>query len=314
MDLVVKTIEYRVAEFFGSDSNQVLEDLTRQAWSKFSDSDGRTIEISGNLFHRGLQASDIHTGFAIHCARYRENQPMGTISDKPMPKVDVKEFRLTDGQHFIGTDFMAIIKGNNVICLNCHVGARRLQAYLKDLFEKAKMPDEAEKFLLARVGNFNKISKIKFHGVKRVDYNVYMTDLIASHLDDITPSKKSPSYQIKKAFGSLFGNIKSLKDIRNSEQGKLSIGLTIPNGDTEVAKQSIEDFAKQVVREDENESFTIHLKKNGGKIMSDELAVTKKVSIKPWANTVDVLDAWQKMSNYMDEVLVDYSPAARRTT
>ena len=312
MDLLVKTIEYRVAEFFGANSNQVLEDLTRQAWGTFSDGDGRTIEISGNLFHRGLQASDLHTGFAIHCARYRENQSMGTISDKPKPRVDVEEFRLTGGKHFLGTDFMAIIKGNNVICLNCHVGARRLQAYLCDLFEKAGMPDEARKFLLNRVGNFSKISKIKLHGVKRIDYNVYMTDLMVSHLEDTVSSSKSPSHQIKEVFGILFGNVRSLRDIRNSEQGKLSLGISIPGGDTEVAKQSIDDFAEQVVREDENEPFTIHLRKNGGKITSDELSVTKKVSIRPWANTVDLFDAWQKMSDYMDEVLVDYPPAIRR--
>ena len=305
MTYVTRTIEYRNAVF--RDQSQVLEDLTRKAWNSFSDSEGRTFDSDGGISHCGLRASEVYDGYAIHCARYTDNQSMGTIStNTSQSEVNVEELPPPKGKNFVNTDFMAIIKGNSVICLNCHVGAKRLIVYLKDLFERAQFPIEARKFSLVRVADFDKTLEIAENGVKRIDYNVHMTDLLESHMKEIAPQKKKLSTHMNESLEYMVGGIKTLKNIRESEKGILNVGMNIPSGDTDTAKQCIEDFAKQIVDEDEDESFTIHLRKGGQIIRSNELAVTKRIPLKPWTNSVDVFDAWRKMSDYMSEVEPKY--------
>lgn len=316
MDTVTRTIEYRLAAFV--DETQVLEDLARKAWIHFKDSKERTVSPDGEISHCGLRMSDAYDGFAIHCARYVDDQSMGTISDTSQKQeVDIEELMPPIGKNFVKVDFMAIIKENSVICLNCHVGAKRLLVYLKSLFEKANFPEEARKFSLERVADFDKVLEISEKGVKKIEYNVVMTDLLASHFDEMTIPDESLSGQnivdcMNDGLNNLIGGIKPLSQIRESKQGALSVGINIPAGDTEIAKLCMNEFAMKIVDEEDSDPFTIHLRKGGQVIKSDELAVTRRVGLKPWTNSVDVTDAWGKMSEFMSEVEPKYKDKRRK--
>lgn len=314
MDHITRTIEYRLATFV--DETQVLEDLTRRAWNHFSDSKERTVSPDGETSHCGLRMSEAYDGFAIHCARYIDDQSMGTISDTSQKQeVDIEELMPPAGKNFVKVDFMAIIKGNSVICLNCHVGAKRLLVYLKNLFEKANFPEESRKFSLERVADFDKVLEISEKGVRKIEYNVVMTDLLGSHLDEMTAKSKDLSAQnivghMNESLANLVGGIKSLDQIRKSKLGAVSVGINVPAGDTEVAKLCINEFATEIA-EEESEPFIIHLRKGGQVIKSDELAVTRRVSLKPWTSSVDVTDAWGKMNEFMSEIEPKYREKRR---
>lgn len=302
MPRLSKTLEYRRAKFLNDKQN--LEQLIRQAWSQSKNRSERTITLTTNESISGLSARNSHTnGFAVHCARYIDGQSVGTIKRTPAPEVEVGEKNPEPDENFLNSDFMALIKGNHVISMNCGRNAASLRIYLYDFFRKAKLPDSSRQFDLIRIGRPDKIAIINAVGVGKVDLKIGISETTASELitrSDDSVWQKSKS-AIAEALQAITAKDENLEKIRNAEQGTVTVSINIPKRDLSVAKKGLNSFAEEVVEDEESGNFTIYLR-DGSTIRSDEISVKKRITLEAIANSVNVRQTWDEMEKYMSDL------------
>ncbi|ABD55810.1 hypothetical protein Jann_2893 [Jannaschia sp. CCS1] len=299
-----KTLEYRRARFL--DDGQNLEALVRQAWGQFGTQAERTITFSDDRSSCGLRARDCNAnGFAVHCGRYTDGQGVGTIPTVPAPEVEVGERPPEPGENFLNSDLMALISGNHVICMNCGRNAGSLRIYLQQLFRKAGMPDESRQFELVRIGSPDKLAIIEAVGVKSIDLEVDISE--ATAFEVVEGDGGGGIWQsIKQNFGNALAAVtardESVEQLRTAERGTMKVSINVPKGDLDAAKHGLDDFAEEVVEDEESDAFTIHLRDGRTTIKPNEVSVRKQVKLETAANSVSVFQAWDAMETYMGEL------------
>ena len=299
-----KILEYRRARFL--DDGQNLEQLVRQAWGQFETQADRTITVGGDRSTAGLRARDFNgDGFAVHCGRYIDGQGVGTIQTAPAPEVNVGEQSPKLGENFLNSDLMALIKGNQVICMNCGRNAGSLRIYFQQLFRKAGFDDASRQFELVRIANPDKVAIIVAVGVKRVDLEISIADATAAELIDGIGGG-SIWHNITNSFGGAFqaitGQDETVEQIRQAEKGTMKVSINVPKGDLSAAKEGLAQLSEEVVEDEDSEGYTIHLG-NGDTIKPNEVSVRKQVNLEAAANSVSVLQAWDAMQGYMAELM-----------
>lgn len=265
----------------------------------------RTVTYSDGRSNCGLRGQDFGDhGFAIHCGKYTDGQSVGTISTAPAPDVEVGERPPNRGENFLNSDFMAFIKDNHVICLNCGRNAGSLRIYLQMLFSKASLPEGARQFELARIGSPNKIARIEAVGVRSVSLEVDISEATASSIID-DGDGDGVWDTIKRSLGQAVEVIaardQDLEQLRSAEKGTVSVSINVPKGDIQTAKNGLDNFAEEIVEDDDAEGFVIHLR-DGNTIKPNEVSIRKSVKLTTAANSVSVLQAWDEMEKYIGEL------------
>lgn len=304
MARLTKTLEYRRARFL--DDGQNLEQLVRQAWGQYGTQAERTVTSSDERSTCGLRSRNrIGGGIAVHCARYTDGQGVGTIPTIPAPEVEVAERAPEPGENFLNSDFMAFIRDNHVICMNCGRSAGSLRIYLQQLFRKARFPDAAGQFEIVRIGNPKKLAMIEEFGVKSIDMEVEISEATAAVIVD-GAGRGSFWRSIKNNIGSTFTAItardESVGNLRRAEKGSVKVSINVPQSDLSAAKDGLNDFSAEVLEDEESDDFVIHLRGGGGTIKPNEVSVRKQVKLEAMANSVSVFQAWDAMETYMDEL------------
>lgn len=299
-----KTLEYRRARFI--DDGQNLEQLVRQAWGQFGTQAERTITVGGDRSTAGLRARDCNEdGFAMHCGRYIDGQGVGTIQTAPAPEVGVGEQPPEPGENFLNSDLMALIRGNQVICMNCGRNAGSLRIYFQKLFSKAGFDNASRQFELVRIANPDKVAIIEAVGVKRVDLEISIADATAAELIDESGGGgiwQNITDSLGGALQAITGQDEVVEKIRQAEKGTMRVSINVPKGDLSAAKEGLAQLSEEVVEDEDSESYTIHLG-NGDTIKPKEVSVRKQVKLEAAANSVSVFQAWDEMQSYMAELL-----------
>ena len=288
-----KTLEYRRARFLGDTKDNNLETLVRQSWEKFPNQTDRVVTFGDDRSIVGLRSKSFDSrGFALHCANYTDGQGVGTLSTKPEPEVNVQELPPPDGANFQDSAFMALIRGGDVVCLNCGRNAASLRVYLQRLFEKADLAEDERKFELVRIFDPKMLKRIEDVGVKGFDMKAGLSEA------DLSVISASGGSLLKRIFG---------KDdcLRHAKDSTATVMLSINakgradrSDITELAKDAAQKF---VYGEESEEDFTIRLK-NGQTIKSNEMSWRKTVSLSRRAKSVAVDDAWLEMVTYLKEL------------
>lgn len=303
MPRTVKTLEYRRARWL--DAGQNLEELARAAWGNFGTQLERTIIRSGNRSISGLRAHDFgQRGFAIHCARYTNGQSVGTVPMAPAANAEVGERQPNAGENFMSSDFMALLKDNHLVVMNCGRNAGALRDFLTALFAKADFADATRQVELVRIGDLNKLAMIEAVGVKTVDLKVDIAEATAVDMaqDGAAGFWTNAKNEIAGAFRAITAQDENISQLRLAEQGTVTVSINVKKGDLEVAKSGLDQLAEAVADDDEAESFVIHLR-NSQTIKADEVTVKKQVRLDEVANSVSVQQAWDEMATYYDELM-----------
>ncbi len=199
---------------------------------------------------------------------------------------------------------MALIRDNHVICMNCGRNAGSLRIYFQQLFRKAGFPDESRQFEIVRIGSPDKLAIIEAVGVKRVDLEMDIAEATGAELiEDIGGGGMWSA--IKSNFGGAFnavtGRDESVEQLRRAERGTVRVSINVPKGDLEAAKGGLDDFAEEVIEDEESDAFVIHLR-DGATIKPNEVSVRKQVKLETVANSVSVFQAWDTMETYLSEL------------
>ncbi len=304
MPQVSKTLEYRRARWLQDEQN--LEELVRSAWGQFDTQLSRTIDQGERRAIAGLRSHDFgRNGFAVHCVRYTDRQSIGTIPMTPAASADISERPPEHGENFLNSDFMALIKDNHVVGLNCGRNAASLRQYFERLFRKARFNDATRQFELVRIGSPDKVAMIEAVGVKRIDMNVGVSEASAAHLLDAQDGQGIWN-RVQNNFGAALSAItaqdEELEQIRLMEKGTVKVSINVHKGDLLSVRQSLNHLAEEIAEDDEADDFVIHLRDGKTTIKASEVAVRKQVRLEAAANSVSVRDAWDAMDSYFREL------------
>ncbi len=303
MPQISKTLEYRRARF--NVPGQQLEQLTRQAWGHFGTHLDRVVHRADRAIVTGMKDRDeAQYGFAIHCARFYDRQGVGTIPMAPAAQVDLGERQPDANENFLNADFLALIRGNHTICLNCGRNGGALGNYLAKLFQKAGMPRDVQMFELTRVGNPNTLAIIERVGVKGVDMKIDIAEATAVELingEHAGGFGQSTKRAIREVFRSLTARDAKLSQLRQAERGSVTVSINVGKGDLVAAQDGLDHLAGEIVEDEGADGYLIRLR-DGAVITPDEVSVKKAVKIEAHGNSVSVIQAWDAMRTYMEEL------------
>lgn len=303
-----KTLEYWIARL-DTDSGKNLQELVREAWGEFDNHINRSFHTSKGHSYRGLYSSDDrYSGFAIQCAQYTVDQPVGIISDE----VTEERFGMEsppDKKQFVSADLMAYIKGNRIVCLNCGPNANRLASFLKELFDYSGV-GKVENLLLSRGTNIDKIALIREFKVKGIEFNVALTKAMDYKLQKDRSPKDNPLKSAVKDIAGQFIDDKALEEEiskSSDEHFRIKIEALGFGRGVHPVLQNVDEIAKEIIEDDDEdyESVAIRLR-NNSVIKSNEISAKKNVPIQSNGNSVNVTDAWKKMDEYMNEIETNY--------
>lgn len=304
MPQINKTLEYRRARFIDP-AGQDLEQLTRHAWGQFATHVDRAVNGSNHATIAGMRGQDAGgLGFSVHGARFNDGQGIGTIPMVPAAEVDLGERPPNAGENFVNSDFLALIRGNHVICLNCGRSGGALRSYLSALFKKAGMPIETQQFELVRVGNPKNLAIIENVGVKSIALKVDISEAAAVEVIDGDGGGGAWQNAVKyigEAFRGLTAADADLRQLREAEQGTVTVLINVKKGDLSTARDGLDHLAGEFVDDDEADGYVIHLR-DKTKITPSEVSVQKSVRLEAHANSVSVFQAWDAMRTYMEEL------------
>ncbi len=303
MPQINKTLEYRRARF--NTPGQNLEQLTRQAWGQFATHVDRAVNGSNHATVAGMRGRDEGgLEFSVHGARFNDGQGVGTIPMVPAAEVDLGERQPNAGENFVNSDFLALIRGNHVICLNCGRNGGALRGYLSALFKKAGFPVDAQQFELVRVGNPKNLAVIEAVGVRSIDLKVSISEATADEIIDGPAGGGAWKNAVKKigeAFLGLTEKDAELQQLREAEQGSVTVSINVDKRDVTSAPHGLDHLASEFVEDEEADGYIIHLR-DDTKITPHEITVRKPVKLEAHANSVSVFQAWDAMREFMGEL------------
>ena len=304
MPAVTKTLEYRRARF--NENNINLEMLTRAAWAMFPTHMERSVPGSNHATVTGLQGRDFGTlGFAIHGARYHAGQGVGIIPMVPSTTVELGERPPEDGENFLSSDFLALIKDNHLICLNCGRGGGALRAYLSNLIAKSGRPPVDQQFELNRVARPKHFEMLRKVGVAHVDMRI---NLKAATLDVLEENSGRPvgfwgaiRQQVGELVATMARKDSEIGNLRDAENGYVTVSIDLQKRDITRARHGMDRLASELVEDDEADDYVIRLK-DSTKITPNEMSVQKLVKLEARANSVGVGQAWEAMCRYVKDL------------
>lgn len=300
---VYKTLEYRRARF--NVAGQDLEALLRQAWARFPTQIARAVTRRDGVATTALKSRDFGAaGFALQCARFVDGQGVGTIPMSPVASADLGERPPVAGENYLNTGFFGLVRSNHVVCLDCGRNGGALRNYLAELFRQAGFPAAAQQFELIRVGSPDKLAIIQRVGVKKIDLSVGIASATAEEVLEPDAGggflRRARGY-IGEAIRGITALDQDLEQLRESEQGMVTVSINVKEGDLAAAKDGLDHLASEIVEDEDAEAFVIHLR-DGNTIRPDQVAVSKRLRIEAHANSVSPVQAWNAMNDYMMEL------------
>lgn len=306
MARISRFIEYRRVAWIADGFS--LEDRLRVAWARLPNNTDRIVQFGNDVCVMGVSSADHRAnGFAIHCARYAEQQGVGVLDMTPAPVGTLRERRPGNDENFLNTDFFAMVSGDHVITLNAMRNAASLRSYLHALFQHARLEDGSTMFDLLRIADANEMARIDAVGVQSVKMGLGIEEATADRINEIGARRagqsvyqriREPMIQMINSIGAMQGKPANLA---NSRKGTMQVLINIPSRDLIAGKVGIDGVAEGLVQDEDATDFVIMLR-NGETITPDEIAVKKRVTLERLANTVRAEDVWREMANYMNEL------------
>ena len=298
-----KTLEYRRVRWL--DVPQDLEALVRQAWGQFGTQAERTVSFRDQTTTTGLRARDgFGRGYAIHCARYTDGQAVATVPRAPASQVVVGRRDPGPHENFMDADFMAVLRGDHVVCLGCGRNAGRLRNYLVRLFQLAGMPEGALKFEIVRIARPDKVRLIGERGVKGIDLRAGIAEATMTALAGRAAGGgiwQTIKQEMGGALRAITQRDETLEQVRLAEHGTVKLVLDLPKKELTTAKDGFDHLAEEIVEDEDADGYIIRLR-GGDTIKPEEISVRREVKIEAYANSVSADAAWDEMLAYMDDL------------
>lgn len=309
-----KTLEYRQAQWLRPHSGGTLEEILRTLWTRHPHHMDRIAETNADDRIIGMQSKDFGSdGFAISCAKYTDGESVGTISMDRRAPTDIGDQPPQVNENYLRSGFLVFARGNHVIGMNLGRNGMALTTYLIRLSGKWIVPHDDANVLLVRIARIEKIAMLQRLGARQIELSAALSDTAFSDLQTGLALQETTSFggrrRLSTAMHATFGMLGALvrktpdaANLLNANRGTSTIVLTIPENDVVAAKNSLNAISQGLIENDEERSFTIHLRDGKSKITSDEIAVCKIAHIQSASNFILIDDGFNKMYDYFKEL------------
>lgn len=297
-----KTISYRRSMWIeGHDNDLTIEHYLREANKKLKKVGQRKFPRGdGQIIQGGKSKNAKNGGLLLHLVAGTPGDQASTLPAHPDDALefDVDTAPAPEERDYMDGDILALVRGDDVFLCSTVLKDGSFTTYCRQLFLKAKLGDDSQKFELQNVANIDKLKLIKAQGVKTIELKATLYEASTKYMDrkaDASGAMGEAYKHIKALFGK-----KQIVDVDNV-MVTLEIGtdLRVKNGRVAGVKL-MDDIAKDVIDEDDD-NYVIVTKKNQ-RISQKEVFVRTKVLIDRHGKSVSRDKAWEALLAYEQEL------------
>lgn len=242
----------------------------------------------------------------LHFVEYAPGEKNSTLTPKIKKTNDTEVGHAPPaGKEYKKGECFLVIVGCNILFCSNGLTHQKADLYIHKLFQASGIKFEAFRFKAA--SNLDKVKLLQAQGVKSVKLNVSAYKL------SLTP--KTANTWIKKTFASMSAEFSAIagKDQTRSEQKALEdmvvsieVGLDGNNRATEDAKDTLTDFATEVLDNDlaNFDSFVIMTRDNTP-ITPDSIRLHSDFKVSKSDTSIDTGETWRAMDKYLDSLATE---------
>lgn len=303
----IRTLTYRRAVWSGGPAPFSLHDFVRKA-SEIPDTQARTFSYKGTYLTGIAWRKQAGRTFG-HIAQWDKDAPTSTVRD-PSPRLleaETLEQPPPAGQQYVGGDILFLATGNHLLI--CPSGAREavIGYYLEEVAAFLGL-SEFSRCSLEPVADLNKVKLIKQEGVKslRLDSTLYEATMV---YEDDQLNERRPSRAILTSIGKTLRDLlveeANLPEIARDENLtiKLEISYDSRRRGGELGRARIEELAREVIEQEEDEGGFRIITGEGKTIRSTSLSIRQSVPLAVSGNTVQREAAWDALLEFHQELL-----------
>ncbi|MBB4304083.1 hypothetical protein GGD81_003138 [Rhodobium orientis] len=295
-----KTLSYRRATWFNENSKSIdLQSCIKEATTKLKSIDDRTIKRGDDKLVKLLKLSNDKNGaLLLHLTIETPGEAASIVpSLKDVDNADVATTMPPEETEFMDGDAFLYVRDDDVCLCSTLVRDGAIKYFLYELFKKAKIRKDSNKFDLVKVADIDKVMLLHAQGVKEV--------VIKSTIYEATAQYARRKSQAAGILGSLSKNLKAFWGNENDvNQDSLHVLLEIKTDarrkGLKLGEERIEALAEDLLRNTEyNDDFVI-ITKEGQRIGPEEIYIRTKVGVKANGKSVDRDSAWKELSTFFN--------------
>lgn len=299
-----KTVSYRRALWVDGVQGIDLEWCIREAHAKLKTVENLTIGYSGTLTKSAKQKNvrpDGKSGLLLHLVTETPGESASVV-----PKVTARSTDLDlktedpppDGE-WLDADSFVFVKGDH-LCF-CATGMRdgSISWYLHELFKKAKIRQDSDRFDLAKAADVTKLRLLHSQGVKEIEIKAMVTNAVAHY-----EKRKATTYGALGAAGKFLKSIWQAPNDYTDDSLKAILSLKVDRrfSGIKLGEKRIEQLAADIVKNTEKgDDFSI-ITKTGHRISQNEIFIRSKVKIDSEGKTVQRDKAWNELVTFFNEL------------
>jgi len=298
-----RTLSYRRAEFFETLANgKTLEHFVIDAMQSQKNIEERRTTFSGGYTLECLhQTRDPNVGHFVHIAAYTKDERASIVLTKStVEEADLETKAPPPGADYLDGDLMALIAKNHVIVCKSQLHDKKLETYLKALFDRAKLGQDAQKFRLENAADVSVMNAIQKEGIKEITVDATLYEATIDYAKRQSATQKITGAlmdEVKKAFS----KSKKLKDVLEEENLTAAITFSFDGRRKgEIGPKRLDFLASEIAAE-EDSGFAL-VTRSGNVIRGDQMTRKKPVMLPPDGKTVSYNAAFQAMGEYLSEL------------
>lgn len=302
----IRTLTYRRAVWSGS-APWSLREFVRLI-SELPHTEARTFPYKGEFLTGVAWKNETGKTYG-HIVQWAKDRATSTVED-PSPvllETHTAEFPPPEGKQYVGGDITFLATGNHLLL--CPSGAREavVNYYLQAAADQLGFGIQYGRCNLEPVADIDKVGLIQREGVKsiRLDSSLYEATML---YEEEQREKESPRTVIfrnlGKALKDLLATDLGLPDITDKENVnvKLEISYDSRKKGGGLGRQRMEELAREVVEEEEDDGGFRIVTNEGKMIRGDSLNIKYTLPVEASGNTVYRGAAWRALSDFYDRL------------
>lgn len=295
-----KTIAYRRAVWFTADKKDLnLEALINDAHAKLKRIKQRQFKRLDGQLIQSIKHLSGKTGTYVHVVSETPGDHASTLAVDGFDAegLDVDTSPPPAKREYMDGDILAFVKGNHV-CI-CSTGLRdsSFTVYCQQLFDAAKLGDDAKMFDLVNVADADKLKLIEAQGVKSIDIKATLLDASVKYIKRNNGPFKALGLA-SKHISAVLGRDKAIAP------DNLTVLLEVTTDDRLKGKvagaKSMKEMAKEVI---EGEDDYVIITRKNQRISKGEIYMRQVVQIDRHGKSVVRNKAWGVLEDFYKQLV-----------
>ena len=244
--------------------------------------------------------------FHCHVASYIPGQSTSLV---PRPSIEKENnTRVQEpprNEDFMEGDVFFLVDGDHIIICPSGVRESIASAYISNVIQNA-FPDGSIPFYsIEAIADVNKVHLIQQEGVRKIILSSSLYEASYDYMERKTVKQTLLSTAAREILA-LFSDDSDKKLTEADDKENLTVRLEISYDSRKkggnIGKKRIESTANKIIHDDDVDGTSI-ITNTGKRMTPDEVRISEKVQIKIHGNSISRTDAWEKLDQYLFELM-----------